>query len=364
MTSYNSVKPDRFAWLLGNNFKTIQPPPDSSDFQDACNFGLAEWQALPVFANELLNWGGNGSASSYAAEKIRDRIISLNVLGNIQLQIFERIIRGFNLHGVPYALLKGSAVKFTAYNDPNKRMGKDFDFAIPSSYLHQARQIVQNCGFIAAQWDPTKKRFHPADPQLRARVEAQHYELGFLARRQIVKGLTKEEDDAIRRDIPSQFIWHITDEGDLACYITVDLHHGLSLEVEVEELVKNSKIVKWNGLDIKVPPPEWILFHLIYKIYWEGVHHYSKGAYQYADLTRIIPSITIPVFKRVLKLLDRFTLQVAGYYVLRRLKSDFNMKLAPEIEKFLGSTEQPPDNMEPRKLNDLGDMWPKIWGRR
>jgi len=135
-------------------------------------------------------------------------------------------------------------------------------------------------------------------------------------------------------------------------------------KASIEIRKSKSSTVAWNGLDIHVSPPEWILYHLIYKIYWEGVHHYCKGAYQYADITRLIPVTTKSVLERLLKLLDRYTLQVAGYYVLRRLKTNFGMILTPEIEEFLARTVQPPHNKEPRQLNDLGDMWPKLWGRR
>jgi hypothetical protein len=285
-------------------------------------------------------------------------------LGRIQLRLCARLISEFQQRDIPYALLKGSAVRFAAYSDPKQRMGKDFDIAIPRRHLRRAEQAALDCGFHAAQWNPTIKRFYLADPILRAQVEAQHYELGFLVRRQVATAITPHEAAALRRDLDTQFIWHITDLNELACYVSIDLHHGLSLEVQVEPLVAQATVINWNGLALQLSPPEWILFHLIYKIYWEGVHNYGQGVYQFADLVRLMPTTTSATFARLLQLLEAYRLEAGAYFVLRRLKQNFALALQPEIELFLEQTAQPPLDQEPLQLNDLGDMWPKLWGVR
>jgi Uncharacterised nucleotidyltransferase len=358
-----SKEPGRFAWLLST---VASPPesPDSVEFAKACEFALASWQVLPVIVDRLLAWGGPGPSTEEAKQKVLDRAISLNVLSRIQLRLFERVINLFQERGIPYSMLKGSAVRFSAYPDPKLRMGKDFDIAVPRRYLRAAEQSARDCGFMPAQWDDSKKRFHAADPTLRAMVEAQHYELGFLIRRQLASNLTPEEDAAIRRDLDSQFIWHLTDANQLACYISIDIHHGLSLEMNAETLIDESVTINSNGFTVRVPPPEWVLFHLIYKIYWEGVHNYGKGAYQYADLARLIPSTTASTFRRLVSILAQCRLEAAGYFVLRRLSQNLQLSLQPEVEDFLKQAAQPPLNREPLDVNDLGDMWPKIWGAR
>lgn len=357
------TEPGRTAWLLGTG-KPPRGPRDSAEFAEACAFALSAWQVLPAVGPRLLAWGGRKQASEPAAQRVRDRMVSLDVLGRVQLRVCARLIETFQRRDIPYAMLKGSAVRFAAYPDPKLRVGKDFDVAVPASFLRRAEAATHDCGFIAAQWDPATKRFHLADPVLRARVEAQHYELGFLVRRQVATGVTPSEEAAIRRDLDSQFIWHLTDRGELACYLSVDLHHGLSLEVDVEPLVERSAPVSWNGLAVRLPPPEWILFHVIYKIYWEGVHHYRKGAYQFADLVRLIPATSEATFARLLEILREYRLEAAGYFVLRRLRLNFGLSLRPEVEAFLERAAHPPPELEPLQVNDLGDMWPKLWGAR
>lgn len=356
-------EPGRFAWLLGT-MDWVPEAPDSAEFRSACEFGVSAWQVLPAIGERLLGWGGQPLAQEEAAQRVRDRMVSLDVLGRTQLRTFTRLIEAFQQRGIPYAMLKGSAVRFAAYPDPKQRMGKDFDVAVPRRFLHRAEQAAGDCGLVPAQWSPSKKRFHLADPVLRSMVEAQHYELGFLVRRQVATDLTEREGSAIRRDLDSQFIWHLTDENELACYISIDLHHGLSLEVNVEPLVDQATPVNWNGLAIQLPPPEWTLFHLIYKIYWEGVHNYGKGAYQFADLVRLIPATTELTFARLVRILETHRLEAAGYFVLRRLKQNFGLVLQPEIETFLEHASHGPPDREPFQVNDLGDMWPKLWGAR
>lgn len=357
------TEPGRFAWLLGTN----EPPPDSPDsveFAAACAFGLSAWQVLPAIGQRLFAWGGTRRAGEPVAQRVRDRMVSLDVLGHVQLRICARLIETFQRRGIPYAMLKGSAVRFAAYPDPKLRVGKDFDIAVPRRFLRRAEQATRDCGFIAAQWNPSTKRFYLADPVLRAHVEAQHYELGFLVRRQVATGITRDEEAAIRRDLDSQFIWHLTDRDELACYVSIDLHHGLSLEVNVEPLVEQSAPVNWDGLAVRLPPPEWTLFHLIYKIYWEGVHNYGKGAYQFADLVRLIPSTNEATFASLLRLLREYRLEAAGYFVLRRLSRNFGLSLRREVEAFLKEASHPPPDLEPLQVNDMGDMWSKLWGAR
>lgn len=357
------MEPGGFAWLLGTTGR-MPDAPTPAQFASACEFGLSAWQVLPAIGERLLSWGGHDLAAGEMAQRVRDRLVSLDVLGRLQLRTCARLLEAFQHRSIPYAMLKGSAARFTAYPDPKHRMGKDFDIAVPRQYLGRAEQAARAHGLVPAQWSPSKKRFHQADPLLRSIVEARHYELGFLVRRQVATDLTDQENLAIRRDLDSQFIWHLTDEDELACYISVDLHHGLSLEVNVEALVKEATPFNWNGLAVMLSPPEWTLFHLIYKIYWEGVHNYGKGAYQFADLVRMIPSTTAQTFARLVRMLRAHRLEAAAYFVLRRLKQNFGLSLQPEIDTFLDDAACPPSDLEPLQVNDLGDMWKKLWGAR
>jgi len=106
------------------------------------------------------------------------------------------------------------------------------------------------------------------------------------------------------------------------------------------------------------------VFHLIFKLYWEGVHNYRKGGYQYADLLRLIEHLSNKAALSLIDLLEKYRLEAAGYYVLRRLDTEFHFRLPPSLKEFIRVTSIAPSNEFPNEVNDLGDMWPKIWGYR
>jgi hypothetical protein len=338
--------------------------PSDKELKEACELALTEWQILPALAPRLLSYGKGCIAREPAAQRVLDRVISLDIFSRIQLRLLRRLVQRFQDEQIPHSMLKGTAVRFVAYSDPKLRVGKDFDIAVPPDHIRQAERIAQECGLLPAEWSEETKRFYVVNPFLRDQVERQHYELGFLVRRQVVGDLSDDEMAAIKRDLPTQIMWHLTGAEELACYVSVDLHHGLSLEVGVEELVQKSATKLWNGCSISIPPIEWILYHLVYKIYWEGVHNYRKGLYQYADLIRLIEHVTREEFERFVLLLDRHNLRVGGYFVLRRLESEFRATIAPEIKEFLEDVAQAPPGRVPAQENDFGDMWFKLWGQR
>lgn len=357
---------DRHAWLMAENTSPGGKKPDDADIKYACDFLLREWQILPAALPGLVAWAGTRGQRHPDIQRACDRATALRLFGRIQLKVCRRLIDLMRHARVPYVLIKGSATRLTSYADFEERCGKDIDIAVPARYLDEAQRLVHEAGFIASEWDSCAKRFIRADPILRASVEAEHYELGFYARHQVVTGISPEDDAAIRRDMPSQYLWHTTDDGQLACYTSVDIHHGLNLDIRVEPVVRSARRIAWGGGDVCVPSPEWSVLLLIFKIYWEGTHGYYKGLYQYADLARQIARITDVDFAALKQLLIHYRLEVPAYYVLRRLESNLGMVLTPDQIDFLENLALTPlgDEVDAMACNDFGDMWPKMWGYR
>jgi hypothetical protein len=357
---------DHLAWLLGPSPDPGGKKPRDADIADACDFLLREWQILPAVLPALIAWAGTRGQRHPDVQRVRDRATALRLFGRIQLKIGLRLITLMQHAGVPYVLLKGSAARLSAYPDPEERCGKDIDIAVPARHLDGAQKLARDVGFVAAQWSPAVKRFRLADPILRAAVEAGHYELGFYARHQVVTDISPEDDAAIRRDMPSQYLWHTTADDRLACYTSIDIHHGLNLDIPVDPVVRSARIVAWRGANVRVPAPEWSVLFLIFKIYWEGTHTYGKGLYQYADLARQIVKFTTGDVAALRKTLAQYQLEVPAYYVLRRLSGNLATTLAPELTDFLDHLVLAPsgDEVDAMAFNDFGDMWPKLWGYR
>ena len=364
MSSATIDMPDRLVWLFGGEAK----PPDGSltdkaVFDQAWQLLRENWQVIAVTGPRLLAWASPELQLAPCATAVRDRMASVVNFARVQLQVGERLIRALCDAGAPYALLKGSAVRFTAYADPVDRCGKDIDLLTSYRSLGIAQQITHELGFVPSQWNSELKRFHRANPVYRAMVEREHYELGFLVRRQVVDGLSSEDEAAIRRDMPSHYLWHETEDGRLACYVSADIHHALSLDLPADDVLRTARM---HSGAINVPSPAWFALHVIFKLYWEGVHTYRKGLYQYTDLLLHVRLMSDSDCRELLELLAAHQLEIAAYYVLRRLETDLGEPLPETLVNFLEQhTFTPPgDEIDARALNDMGDMWPKLWGYR
>lgn len=336
--------------------------PDAAEFRAACEFVLDAWQVAPAAAPALERWAGPELwKSEPPAQRVRDRVTGLRVLAGYQLTINRRLAAALDDAGIPHAQLKGSAVRFSAYDEPEQRVGKDIDLAVPRPLVRRAERVALGQGFVRSQWSPETKRFRRADPGLRKSVEARHYELGFLARRILASGLDDADAAAIERDLPHQYIWHQSPQG-LACYVTVDLHHGLSLDVTVDRLVQGATRHDAGEWEVRLPSRAWQLFHLVFKIYWEGVHDYRTGGYQFADVARLAEDATAEDVEELAGILAGLRFEAAGHYVLRRLLSDLGMTLPDHLVDYIRKTGVAPADRKPLQRNDLGDMWPRLWG--
>lgn len=110
-----------------------------------------------------------------------------------------------------------------------------------------------------------------------------------------------------------------------------------------------------------MPSLPWLAFHVIYKLYWEGVHAYGKGLYQYADLCRIVRCMSASDMEGLVVLLDEANLRAAAFYVLRRLPTDFGTTLPAILAQYVRDCGKP-DHCDAVACNDLGDMWEKAMG--
>ncbi|MCH9648620.1 MAG: nucleotidyltransferase family protein [Deltaproteobacteria bacterium] len=356
---------EQHAWLLGAGPKPRRKASAES-LEGACDFVLKHWQVIGTTAPRLLNWVRSDLMDHPRVQAVRDRKVSVEILGRIQLLLMKRLGQALTERRIPYVLLKGSATRLMAFDDPLGRCGYDIDLGVPGTRIREAEDLILELGFWQAELDFAKNQFVVANPRLRASVESHHYELGFLARRHRVTDLSPASEAAIRRDLPSQDPWHLTEEGGVGCFVSIDVHHGLCLDVPIEPVVHASRQKLLDDIALWVPAHHWMAFHLIYKLYWEGVHNYAKGGFQYADLCRLLPKLRPADVPPLLELLHRYLFEVAGYFVLRRVPS-LGVPLPPGLASFVQRMEHPEQRqrpIDPVRINDLGDMWPKLWGGR
>lgn len=356
---------DRFAWLLGTDKSKPAVRFSPEQLEPACTFLLRNWQVLPTMAPKFLDWVDRKHQDRPEVAQIRDVTVAVRALARIQMLLSNRFVTELEQRDVPYSLMKGSSAALTLYPEPDLRSGLDVDVAVPKRQIRRAERIAREQGFVPAAFDMDNRHVYSVSESEKRAVEAEHYELVCLNRRQIVQGLDPEDDAAIRRSIPMPRAWHETEDGELACYVTLDVHHGICLDIPVDEMVESARKETFHGYTAWLPQPEWMMLQLIFKIYWEGVQRYrSRGVYQFADLVRITGQIEGDVAAKFFELLERYDLEAGAYYVLRRLETVFGIKLGPDLRDFLTRASIPPTDYLPSEVNDMGDMWPRLWGFR
>ncbi len=320
---------------------------------------LANWQVLPALAPTLL---ATALVDEDHARFVRAR---LAVTAFVQAQIAgcAGFLAALDAAGIRYALLKGAAAGCLLYPERHLRGAWDFDLGVGWDDLEQAEALALDCGFHQAQRDADRGRFVRADRNLRAIVEDSHFELGFLARRLLVTNLSDETRAAIRDEPWTHQFWHDAVTDAPWCYAVVDIHHKLSLDIELDGLLASSWAKPVGDTLLRLPDLAWFGAHLVFKLYWESVHTYGKGLYQYADLVRLVPLLDPITFLRLVSILRDHNLTAAGYHVFKHLPR-FGITLPAYVADFIVEAAVPPPGTDPIDTNDLGDLWPKLWNRR
>jgi putative nucleotidyltransferase-like protein len=362
--------------LIGGRAPQTSVPLGPEDSRELVVQLLDCWRILPALPASVVE----GDLADVLADddhaRLRDCWVATSAFARAQWAGAKRALDAFESGGLEYSLLKGAAVAVRVYDGPHERASTDLDIGVRLRDIRAAERIARKAGYVPAQKNDATNRFEPADPRVRARVEAQHYELSFLVRRLGVSNLPAETLRAIRSYEWTRRIWLDAETDVPWCYTLLDVHHALSLDIEIDSLLRDARRVDVAGRRVVIPSDAWLALHLIFKVYWEGVHNYGKGLYQYADLVRLVPCLDERTFERLEHLLHRHGLVAAGHYVLRRLPL-FGCELPAHVAAFVEATCEPPHMVsagadpfrrgrypDPFKHNDLGDMWPKLWGRR
>ena len=362
---------ESFCWLLSPLAPELiasheLPPPASADHVDTIAGELLRvWQVAPAVVPAFVDWIHPEHRARPAVALLQARACAVAAFAELQRDRIRECARAFEAAGLPYALIKSAALRFQIYDDPALRCGEDFDLAVARRDLGLARDVLEHLGYQPAQWSERDQRYQRADLELRALVEAQHHELGFLIRRERVHGLAPEVRDAVFEQLALRpWLWHLTSRGELATYLMVDVHHGLALDIPADDLIARRCAVDLDGTPMWVPAPAWSTFLSIYKLYWEGVHHYREGLYHYADLARLVPRLTASDVIELAHILETYNLRAAAYFVLRRLSPMFGVTVAPAVDALIDACALPDVQIGSHDQNDYGDVWPKLWGQR
>lgn len=348
--------------LMAPNACCNLKPSDSGEVKE---FLSSLWQINPLLWKQVAKQWPKFHNNKVGWELYRDQNYAIKKHAELQNAEILAFAHLFKTYSIDYVFLKSSAMRWMVYENPLHRCGRDVDVLVKRDQIDQSLKLIEAMGYHRAQWNNSLKRFTYADEKLRQSVEKDHFELGFYVKPCHIEGLSANQEKQIRNQLvfnPNN--WHIDENDLLSYYYIVDVHHRLSIDAYDEDIMQSSISIEHEGFELKFLSLSWNLFFLIYKLYWEGVHNYLRGGYQFADLCRIVSNLNYDSIVELDKILARYRLKAAAYYVLRRLPSEFGIILPQKLQALVDDYRWPESGLSPIDQNDLGDMWEKTWGHR
>lgn len=179
-------RPDRFAWLLGTEKAKPGVRFSAEQLEPACTFLLRNWQVLPVMAPKFLDWVDKKHQDTPEVQQVRDVTVAVRALARIQMLLSNRFVTELEQQGIPHSLMKGSAASYLLYPEPDLRSGLDVDVAVPRRQIRKAERIAREQGFVPAAFDLDNRHVYSVSESDKRAIEAEHYELVCLNRRQVV----------------------------------------------------------------------------------------------------------------------------------------------------------------------------------
>lgn len=353
---------DKFSWLLTPSGVPSHAIHSNEELKEACLFLDKCWRILPGIMPRFISWIDDKVDKSSELLKIKQEAIALEKYGQLQNQLLCSLVERLNNDDLPYVLLKGSALRMSVYNNPVERIGGDIDIAISADHLDKCKSIVDKIGYKAVQWHPDERKFKKANPIIRKITESRHYELGFYVYSFLLDDILSDVESAIFSQIEKQpMMWFVDDNGKLGCHMRLDIHHGIShgRKMMADHIIEDFNVITVNNIKYSIPRPSWLLLHLIFKVYWEGLD--SKNVlHHYADICRLITQVSGSEYKHFSNLIAARNLEIETYFVVRRLQSNLKTELPQEFKVFLEDISSLLKENS-KKRNGRKDMWIKLW---
>ena len=342
----------------------LQCDSDLTDGQaeDVADWIGAVWHVSPIAIPLFLEKFGR-QVSESTVKRLSAVAAAAALQGKVFREVAGEVARVFANRGIELVALKGTANAFLAYDDPMHRTGADLDFCVRPDKLDDAKEALRAVGFWPGDYDPEDAVFLPSDRAERTRQEDRHYALGFWVKMLDLGEVSAEAADGFALAGELLPFASQVDGRRVKTPVLVDIHHAIGSGVSAEDIMDRPIEHVWNGTKIFLPPREWAAFHALLKLYWEGGQAYRKGFQYLADVTRIVATMSDEEQDVLVSLVEGYNLKAGGYYVLRRLPACMGVDLSDGVHDALDRWSSAPPGETPQSYNDIGDFWPRLFGR-
>ena len=322
----------------------------------------AIWHVAPVAVPLFLEQFG-GQISEETVKRLSSIAAAASLQGKAFREVASDVARIFDSSDIDLVALKGTANGFMAYDDPAQRTGADLDFCVRPDKLDDSKKALKSVGFWAGDYDPENEVFLPSDGAERKRHEDKHYALGFWVKMLDLGEVSPEAADgfAVAGEL-LPFASQVRGRH-VKTPVLVDIHHAIGSGVSADDIMNRPVEHVWNGTKILLPPREWAAFHALLKLYWESGHNYRKGFQYLADIARIFSTMSEDEKEALISLVEGYNLKAGGYYVLRRLPACMETDFSDGFRNTLNGWSNVPPGETPQSYNDIGDFWPRLFGR-
>lgn len=277
---------DDLDWLVGS-----APVPEGRirsaiERAGAIALALAAWQILGWTAGRIRAASGEvrGGASTLAVLDAAETAVRLHV--ELQERLLERLAAALDREGIPFVLLKGSALRRSAWPEPGMRASWDIDVGVPRHALADTEAVVRALGFAPAVRERPSGRFVPAPRLFRAILESYNHELCAMVREQEVVDLRPEEVAAIELSMPAlgRLIWDHRG-GRIIARTGVDIHHMIDPQLGLGALLASAR--RLGGMP--VPNRCWAVVHAARTLHRQAAREGARLLHALGDLARLLP---------------------------------------------------------------------------
>lgn len=272
-------------WLVG----ATAPPPgrlaSRLDLAGAAALAVGFWQVIGHTAPRIRAASAWPEAEELDLLDAIAHAVALHV--GLQERLLGRLGAALDDAAVPYVVLKGCALRRTAYAHPEHRGSWDIDLGVARRDLARTEAIVRALGFSPAIRERPSGRFIPAPVVFRAILEAHHYELCTMVREALVPDLDARDLAAVAdtRETLGNLLWDVRG-GAWIARTAIDVHHGLDDHLPIEPVLATARRV--GGL--AVPAEGWLVVHAARTLWREIRREGARVLHHLGDLARLLPS--------------------------------------------------------------------------